>query len=155
MSPSPSSSPLPSEREIAERLFNLPRMTREQRSAAVNEILSALQDAQWATLARSYEATLKALCESDDPAAMLADWCAGAGLPAPKAPALQDARRAALEEAMKALCFCCQAGWPASRYKRPDGPWMHQAPGASVPGHYCDAGRIRSLPSPSPGGKTT
>src|SRR6185437_16083622 len=66
----PSPKPRPSDREIAE---------------------------SWETLARSYETMLRALCDTEDPVAMLADWCAGAGLPAPKAASLQDARRAAIE----------------------------------------------------------
>lgn len=41
-------------------------------------------DGQWAVLAREYESQLKALCESDDPIGVLADWAAHAGLPEPK-----------------------------------------------------------------------
>lgn len=48
--------------------------------------------AAWAVLAREYEALLRALCESANPIALLADWAAHAGLPAPKASPLSDVR---------------------------------------------------------------
>ena len=38
-------------------------------------------------LAREYEALIRALCESNNPVSVLADWTAHAGLPAPRAAA--------------------------------------------------------------------
>jgi hypothetical protein len=57
-------------------------------------------------LARSYESILQQLCEADDPVALLADFCAQAGLPAPKAaapPPATAAESVTLRDAVAAL----------------------------------------------------
>ena len=120
----------------------------------------------WETLARSYETMLRALCDTEDPVAMLADWCAGAGLPAPKAASLQDARRAAIEAQWqhpstaapdKYALICDVRGeiWLAAYYPDNNGAnW--RGPNSEV---YDDVIAWRPLPepplpSPSPGGKS-
>ncbi len=57
----------------------------------------------WEVLASEYEKQLRALCESNDPIALLADWAAHAGLPEPKAASEIAALRSRAEKNTDAL----------------------------------------------------
>ena len=52
-------------------------------------------------LAREYEALIRALCESNNPVSVLADWTAHAGLPAPRAAAEAEEGWRPIDEAPK------------------------------------------------------
>jgi len=75
-------------------------------------------------LAREYEALIRALCESNNPVSVLADWTAHAGLPAPRAAAEAEEGWRPISEAPKdqspvwvsdgnvsALCMYVCDGW--------------------------------------------
>lgn len=97
-------------------------------------------EGHWAVLAREYERQLKALCESDDPIGVLADWAAHAGLPEPKVLSKLAAVRSRVAE-LDALIYL-YAGH--STFRLDDAQW--EVVSASLTRHRAAAALLAPLP---------